>query len=360
MELERVPLGELREALRGLLYADEALALAEECYQPGRTAGEAFRLLMERLLGGRGLVYLDPMQPEIRELAAPLLKEALERGEELSEALRRRNAELKEAGYHAQVLFEERTSLFFKLEGGRRLQLRRHGEDYFHEARKLAREELAAAPQELSPSALLRPVMQDYLLPTAAYVGGPAELAYLAQSETAYRALLGRMPAAVPRAGFTLLDARARALMDKYGLALPDCFHGLEALKERIARRVAPAALEEEFARGQAEVSAAAERLERLLGGFDATLAGAMAKSKAKMLYQVDKNRRKAAREALRRNAAAEEGAARLSRLAYPERVLQERFYSPLAFVAQHGTQWIREAEEHIHLGCADHIVLTV
>jgi bacillithiol synthase len=79
--------------------------------------------------------------------------------------------------------------------------LRRNGADYFHETRKFTAAELAATPEALSPSALLRPVMQDYLLPTAAYVGGPAELAYLAQSQVLYQALLGRMPVAAPAPG---------------------------------------------------------------------------------------------------------------------------------------------------------------
>ena len=72
-------------------------------------------------------------------------------------------------------------------------------------------EELAAQPERLSPNALLRPVMQDYILPTVAYIGGPAELAYLAQSRVIYDELLGRMPVVLARSGFTLLDARAKS-----------------------------------------------------------------------------------------------------------------------------------------------------
>ena len=84
--------------------------------------------------------------------------------------------------------------------------------------------------EHLSPNALLRPVVQDYILPTASYIGGPAELAYLAQSQVLYRRLLGRMPVAVPRTGFTLFDARACKLMRRYELHLPDFFHGFDTL----------------------------------------------------------------------------------------------------------------------------------
>lgn len=360
VEIAEAPLEQLREAFRGLPYADEIVALAGDCYQPGRTLGDAFRMLLERLLDGFGLVFLDPMQPEIRELAAPLLETALEGDQHLSAALQARGKELKAAGYHAQVLFEEHSSLFFKLEDGRRLPLRRNGAEYFQGARKITKSELAAAPVSLSPSALLRPVMQDYLLPSVAYVGGPAELAYLGQSEVLYRELLGRMPVAVPRSGFTLLDERARSLMDRHGITLPACFHGLDPLKELVAAALVPAALQEAFERASAEVRDATTRLRNVLNSFDPTLGAAMAKSQAKMLYQVEKNQRKAAREALRRDALITESAAYLANLVYPRRVLQERYYSVLPFIAQHGPGLIKTIGEHIHRGCPDHVLLTV
>ena len=94
---------------------------------------------------------------------------------------------------------------------------------------------MAARAAELSPNALLRPVVQDAMLPTVAYIGGPAETAYLAQSAAIYEILLGRMPVAVPRTGFTILDSHSEKLLDRYGLSLPDFFHGEDALRERIA-----------------------------------------------------------------------------------------------------------------------------
>jgi bacillithiol synthase len=360
IEIAEAPVDELREALRGLLYADEIVALAADCYQPGRTLGEAFRMLLGRLLDGFDIVFLDPMRPEIRELAAPLLQTALDRDAVLSAALQVRGKELKTAGYHAQVLFEEHTSLFFKLEDGRRLPLRRNGADYFQGTRKITKSELAAAPASLSPNALLRPVMQDYLLPAVAYVGGPAELAYLAQSEVLYRELLGRMPVAVPRSGFTLLDERAHGLMDRHRITLPACFHGLDPLKELVAATLVPATLQAAFNRTEAEIRDAAARLRSELDSFDPTLGAAMAKSQAKMLYQVEKNRRKAAREALRRDALISQSAAYLANLVYPHHVLQERYYSVLPFIAQHGFQLVETLGEHIHRGCPDHLLLTV
>jgi uncharacterized protein YllA (UPF0747 family) len=202
--------------------------------------------------------------------------------------------------------------------------------------------------------------MQDYLLPTAAYIGGPAEIAYFAQSEVLYSALLDRMPVIVPRAGFTLLDLRGHSLLDRFDLTLADCLQPESVLRERMAKRRLPSNLDSLFnAADQAVVDATAP-LHDALARFDPTLAPALRKSIAKMRYQLDKNRRKAAREALRRDERVSGGAAYLSGLLYPERHLQERLYSFLPFLAQHGPSLIPTLLERACRACPDHLLLTL
>ncbi len=236
--LETVPLEELRSALAGLPFADEALDMVRQSYRPGATFGDAFGGLLERLLTGFPILRVDPMLPQFRSLAAPLLREAVLQAPALTDQILKRNKELTDAGYHAQVHVESSTALFFLLENGQRTGLRRQNGDYLAGKQKYSAAELADRADSLSPNALLRPVVQDSMIPTIAYVGGPAELAYLAQSEVLYRNLLGRQPIAVHRAGFTILDARAEKLLDRYGLELTDFFHGEEAVREKAARTV--------------------------------------------------------------------------------------------------------------------------
>ena len=194
--------------------------------------GEAFSALLKRLLAQYGLLHVDPMSPAMRELAAPAIRSALAAAPDLTAAVLERNRELEAAGYHAQVHVEDQTSFVFLLENGRRYTLRRYGRDYLQNGRRFSTEELMDRAAQLSPNALLRPVVQDSMLPTVAYIGGPAELAYLAQSEVIYRAILGRMPVALHRAGFTLLDGRSSKLMTRYGLTLADCAHGEDAVRD--------------------------------------------------------------------------------------------------------------------------------
>jgi len=95
-------------------------------------------------------------------------------------------------------------------------------------------------PENFSPNALLRPVVQDFLLPTVAYIGGPSEISYFAQSEVLYRNLLGRMPVMLPRAGFTVVDTKAQRLLKQYGLEVEDVWVGPQELRKRLSKASLP------------------------------------------------------------------------------------------------------------------------
>ncbi len=354
------PVEELRAALHGLPFGEEIADMVEETYRGGSTMGKAFGELMRKLLAKFDILYVDPMLAEFRELAAPALRKAVAAAPELTRAVLERNAELKADGYHAQVHVEEHTSFFFLLENGKRLVLRRSGTEFLHNSRRFTTEELMERAASLSPNALLRPVIQDSMLPTAAYIGGPAEIAYFAQSAALYEKLLGRMPVAVPRAGFTLLDGRSDKLMERYELKLQDFFHGGTALKEQIASRLVPPAITLHLRESAAAVNGAVSRLRRELTEFDPTLAKALDRSAAKIKYQMAKMEHKTGRETMRRDERAARDAASLYGLILPERHLQERLYSILPFLAQYGTGLLDEVYAAIELDCADHRLMIV
>ena len=358
--LETPPVSELRAAMEGLPYREEVVALVEEAYRPGATMGAAFSGLLRRLLERFDILQVDPMLPRFRELAAPAMRKAVAAAPEMSLRVRERGRELEAAGYHAQVHVEERTSFFFLLENGKRLTLRRTGGGYLLNGRRFTGPELMDRAASLSPNALLRPVVQDSMLPTVAYIGGPAEIAYLAQSAVLYDALLGRMPVAVPRSGFTIVDQRSHKAMDRFELGLPDFFHGEEVLRQRMAAKLVPPAMAGAMCDTQAAVETALAGLRAAMAGFDPTLTRALDRSAGKIRYQLGKIERKAGREALARDARATRQAASLYGLIYPERHLQERLYSILPFLASHGLDLIEQIYESIDLECPDHRILVV
>ena len=358
--IDEYPVALLRQVLAAFPHGAEVVQLLEESYQNGATLGSAFGKLLRRLLPDRGLLYLCPQDAAIREIAAPLIRQAVEAAPLLSDRLLERNAELAAAGYHAQVHFEAKTSLFFLLENGERIALRREGDGYVANGKRYSTEEMAERATSISPNALLRPVVQDYLLPTAALIGGPAELAYLAQTEAIYRSLDRPMPLVAPRAGFTLVEQRAAKVMERYKLSLPDTFDGVEPLHEKMAARLIPRALREQMLKTNAAVAAQIDAMIAQLNGFDPTLGAATAKSRDKILYQLKKIESKTARETFRRDGRAKSDATYLHSQFYYEKHLQERFYTILPFLAQHGMGLIDQVYENVKLECPDHVILTV
>ena len=166
----------------------------------------------QRCLRAQGLLVLDAGGQAIHRMGAPVLRAALERADELHAALVERNKALEAAGYHAQVAVAPQSSLLFLIDerSGARVALKRQaasaaepgglwqaGRESYSTADLLGI--LEAEPERISPSALLRPVFQDFLLSTSLTIGGPAEIAYFAQSAVLFERILGRMTPTQPR-----------------------------------------------------------------------------------------------------------------------------------------------------------------
>jgi bacillithiol biosynthesis cysteine-adding enzyme BshC len=358
--LSDIPFQELTEALDGLPYASDVLASVQRAYQPGATLGAAFKNLLKDLLKDLGLLFLDPLDPAIRDVAAPFLADAARRAPALVSAIRERSAQLEGANYHSQVHVESDSSPVFLLNQGRRISFKIRDGRFVNKYESYSTEELERRSSDISPNALLRPVMQDYLLPTVAYVGGPAEIAYMAQAQVVYREMLGRMPVIMPRNGFTLLHDRTTKLLGRYRIQVQDLLTYEELARERIAQRLVPAELDESFSKARRGVDEELSRLSSVLTGFDPTLEAAARRSGAKIRYQLEKVAKKTSREALRRNKQASEDAAYLTGMIYPLRHLQERFYTILPFLAQYGPDLVGRLLKASSLDCPDHMIRSI
>ena len=201
--------------------------LLRSCYKPGVDFGTAFGTLMHALFPDEGLVLLNPLDREIKQLLAPVFRKELETSPRASEAIISQTAQL-EGRYHAQVKARS-INLFMQWKGGRYgIDPRKeHGDFWLKGTRQyFTREELMtmldAEPERFSPNVVLRPICQDTLLPTVAYVGGPGEIAYFAQFKGAYEVFGIPMPVIYPRASVTLLEPRFAAVLDKLHLSAAD------------------------------------------------------------------------------------------------------------------------------------------
>jgi len=361
---------EIRQPLEDAAAAlgdSEITDLLRRCYQPGETLGSAFAKLFSALVGRWGVIMLDASDPELHALAQPIYRAAIERAEELDQALLERDRELLSSGYHDQVKVTELSTLLFTIEKGARVVIHR-GTGVARPAgfrigqEKISGEELVqrieAEPQHFSANVLLRPVVQDYLLPTLAYTGGPAECAYFAQAAVVYEKLLGRITPAVPRFSATLVEPKAAGLLERYALQLTDVFHGPERLRELLAERALPADLKSAFQTAAESLQTCLARIESSLARLDPTLVDAAQRAGSKMRYQLDGLQGKAARAELMRTEVLDRHATLLSNLLFPHKNLPEREIAGVSFLARHGIELLERLYEAAGSGCPDHQAL--
>ena len=356
-------------ALRGRLadlWPGEAAAEAEALlagYAPGATYAQAFGRLVQRLFAGQGLVVLDPLHPKLQQLSRPLFRRALEETEALQKLVREASRRLAKAGYHVQVRLRENATMLFVLVGGRRLPLRRrrHGAFLAGEAEHSLDDLLSlldAHPERFSPNVLLRPLMQDWLLPTVAYVAGPNEGAYFAQLGPLYQELLGRMPVIFPRASLTLVEPKVRRLLEKYRLSLPDLFSAPHTVRARLAERHLPPGLLRRLERTEGKIEQLLRETAQAVKKLDPTLAGATETSRRKMLYQYGKIRRKTAGAQAGRTEIVDHHLEILLNALYPHRGLQERRMNFLSVVARQGQGVLERLLAQVDFPCRDHQVI--
>ena len=357
------------EAATGFLGDSEVSGFLPEAYRQGETFGTAFARLFARLFADWGVILLDAADPDLHQIAEPVYRDAIQRAEELDAALLDRGKALEAAGYHQQVKVTPSSTLLFTLRNGARVPVHRrvNGDgraDFLIEDDRISQADLlsrvAASPQEFSPNVLLRPVVQDYLLPTLAYTGGSAEVAYFAQVAVVYKALLGRVTPVVPRFSATVVETKPIGLLERYALRLPDLFQGPEALREQMAARTLPKELQSAFDQAEASLEKSLTAIREGLTRLDSTLVDAATNAASKMQHQLTQLRAKAARAELRQTEVLSRHADLLSNSLYPNKSLQEREIAGISFVARHGTEFLRSLYEAIHTDCLDHQIISM
>jgi bacillithiol biosynthesis cysteine-adding enzyme BshC len=316
---------------------DIAQALGDS-YRSEETFGSAFGKLFARIFADRGLILLDPLDAELHRIAQPIYTQALTEAAEIGKKLMARGKELRDAGYHEQVKVTAESTLLFSLEGGERTVIHLANGGFVIGAQKIEKQELlnkvAAHPENYSPNVLLRPVVQDYLLPTVTYFGGAAEVAYFAQGAVVYEHIAKRITPILPRLSATIVNQRMQRLLARYRLNLTDLFTGSENLKQLLGSRVLPEGLSSSLDATSSTVSTGIARMEELLKTLDPTLVPAATKAARKMKYQVERLRAKAARAELRRDEQLERDASELIAGLFPEKTLQERELAGVAMLA--------------------------
>ena len=341
-------LDSLDEALATKPHAADVAALLRRHYRCGESPASAFRGVLAELFADEGLLFLDPRTREVAALARPLLERSLAEAEPLAAVLVSRAATIEAAGLAVQVPVREGAPLcFFHPDGasGPRYRLEPRGDHWrlCDTDREVSRDEalrlIGEDPLRFSSSALLRPLVQDRLLPNAMYLAGPGEIAYFAELSPLYDALDVAMPLVAPRPSLCVTGAGDRRRLEALGLGFADVGGARDEVLARLSRpregdafdpdRVA-AALTTDFHARLDEFAARAVALDENLGR-------PIDKARAAVEHAVARLADKYRHSVLYRDAVLVERLDRVRAALAPGGVPQERCYGFASLAAEHG-----------------------
>ncbi|MBL0176788.1 MAG: bacillithiol biosynthesis cysteine-adding enzyme BshC [Ignavibacteria bacterium] len=354
---------ELRAALPETEFTSETMALVEAAYKPGVTFADAFAAMLQRLFPASGLVFVDPADPELKKLLAPVILQELETYPTSGEEVIKRSAELEEQ-YHAQV--KPRAVNLFYLHKGGRYPIEPIDYGFFLKGtrQRFTSDELLEIanehPENFSPNVLLRPLFQDFLFPTAAYVAGPSEVAYFAQLQPVYDHFQVPMPIIFPRPGMTILEKKIQKLFNKFDLPYASMFDTPEELYRIIASAENSDAVSADFAAFKTELLAIAERLPAIAEAAQPSLVEAAKTTTQQIQRHVSLFEERLFQSRRERDAVVQRQLEKMQVYLSPEGKPQERQLNILTFLNRYGRDILTQIDDMCVPFPAEHRVLMV
>ena len=341
----------------------ELMALLRTVYWPGTTFGLAFAQFITKLFPDSGLVLIAPNDPLLKQASLPLFQKAIQEQKPLFEALTTTSESLQAAGFHAQVT-PRPLNLFYVYEGARYAiepdevgyRLKGHNKT-FSEPELLAA--LEDTPTSFSPNVVLRPQMQDWLLPTVAYVGGPGEVAYFAQFKKVYEWSGIPMPIVYPRASATLMEGRIRKIIDKNQLHWPDLAGDFESFFQQLVRESSGGKTDAVFNQMIQKVYTELDHLKPYALVHDGSLDRAVEATRTNLTNELEKLRKRVL-QAEKRNHDTLRDQAWKAKLALFPANLQERSVSFLYFLNKYGIELIARLTNELTLETHAHQVVAL
>jgi bacillithiol synthase len=338
-----------------------------DSYKAGANFADAFGRMMIKLFGKFGVVLINPLDDRLKAVAGEIYARAMSNAPEFASRLLNATAQLEASGYHAQVYASASAAPLFMLDEGRRTAMTRRDDGRFYlkgseksfGAAELL-ETVRRCPSCFSPNVTLRPIVQDFLLPTLAYIGGPAEIAYFAQLRPNY-GLLNRVdPVALPRASFTLIEKRHAKTMSKYDIKFTDLFAGFEEVMKIVVERSLDQNTATVFDETEKVFDDQLDKLNALLTAVDSTLADALKGGREKILYQLHNLRTRFVHNRGKRDETTSQQIERLFAALYPNKNLQEREINVFYFLARYGYELIDRIYDEVEVGVRDHKLVNI
>ena len=344
-------------------FKNELLLKLKECYQVGKSFKQSVKELLFWLFDEYGLIIFDPQDIKVKSLLKPIFQKEINDFTLHTQKLIQVSAKLEEL-YHAQVKVKP-VNLFYHTDDGRYsvepvddiFKLRRKRKQ-FTKDEILA--EIENSPERFSPNVLLRPICQDYLLPTGFYIGGPSEISYFAQVTPLYDFYDIITPIIYPRSSVTLIEKNIGAALDKYDLTMNDIFLGLDELKEKVIAELSENNMDKAIKDALIEIDLTFDKLKENLFVVDKTLVDASARYRERVISSINELKSKAIKAQETKHETTIRQLTRISNLLYPLGNLQEREINFTYFYNKYGKDFMRKIYDDISVTEFEHQIISL
>ena len=332
-----------------------------EAYFPGISFSVAFAKIFNFLFSDYGLILLDPQDPILKQKSKSVFAKVVKEWSTLNHLLENCDQELDKAGYSSQVPVTTETSFLFIEDEGKRRGLISTSKGFQLKGtnKTLSFDVLTnlieTAPERISPNVLLRPIVQDSILPTLAYVAGPSEVAYFAQVLPIYQTMNLEMPMIVPRTSFTIIENRSEKILNRYQLQFADLFKGNKSVLSSLLESSVNQSISLRFDELTTNIAKQLGKMEEVLKIVDPTLIGALGTTQKKVQYQIESLRTKFLKAESGKQRIVTRQIENIFTLLYPLNNLQEREINIFYFLSRYGVGFISQLYENIDLYNSNH-----
>ncbi len=351
----------IQKTLQNSEFKSSVIELAERAYSSGSTLNKAFVVLLNKLFHDSGMVFISSNDKRIKQLLSPVFQKEIQEYPRVSQLIIQRSAELEDR-YHAQIKTKA-LNLFLFHKGGRYLIEPRENDFSLKGIRHyFTRDELVRiateAPESLSPNVALRPICQDTILPTIAYIGGPSEIAYFAQLKPVYNYFNLIMPVIYPRASVTMIDEKLERILEKYQLDLTEFFDGIEKVNHKVVEMVSEVKIDEMFSEAESRLNDLVNEMKFGINYIDSTLLGPLEHTQSKVAMQFQSLKEKVAEAQQRKHEIALRQIEKVGNIVFPNGNFQERELNIMYFMNKYGTEFVKWLMGEIHIGQFEHQIL--
>lgn len=347
-------------------HTKELLSFLQKTLDDSSTYVAWFSHLLMGLFKEQGLVLIDSGAAQLRSIETPFFEKMIQNNAALNAGVHRQSQNLEDIGFDVPIDIEENSAHLFYHVNGERVLLTRDEEGNFrgknNECLLSYQEMLDIAekhPERLSNNVVTRPLMQDHLFPTLAFIGGPGEIAYWSTLKVAFHTLGCCMPPLVPRLNVTLVDRQTEKWLQEHDVSLDEVLtDGLEPKKERWLTSQKQWDIDTEVQRTKNEMDQEHEKMRRLALQIDPHLEDIANKNIQHIFRQLDYFAEKIETSY---RAPYERELRKFDRIGawlLPQQGLQERIWSVMPVINDYGFDWIGQLANHPFVFNGEHKVL--